>query len=395
MKPIYRAFVIVSLASVLLGTLGGLLMLPFLAHWKGWESFDWVTALRVHGPLQVFGFCLLFTMGIANQMLGELLQARQSPWKTGACLVFMTVGTLGQAFWPFPLWPWLQFLAGLIFVGSIARHRPPAATVRRNRAHSHFLRWGSLWLLIALLLNGLGAPIGRVFELVLWGFLSLYIIGVGLRVHPSMLNRSAPPEAIQWAILLLWNVGLVASFGPSLQVPSAACWSVASLLLIVFLRPWSLGPSKHDWPFTSYLSWSYRWLLVACLGRLLGPDSWVGAIKHAHASGFVLTMMIGMGLRLVPAFERKPQSWPAARYLCLGLLVPGTFLRVLGQSGIAPQVLVIGGTLQFLGLACFAISTAATLGSKGAAPALSPPFPKLAGLAQAPGETLQMIGILQ
>lgn len=389
MKPMYRAFVGVSLVFVLVGTLWGLLMLPFLAHWKGWQSFDWVTALRVHGPLQVFGFCLLFTMGIANQMLGELLQARHSPVKMGACLLSMTVGTLGQAFWPLSLWPWLQFLAALIFVASVVSHRTPAATVLRNRAHSHFLRWGSLWLLLALLLNGLGTPIERVFELVLWGFLSLYIVGVGLRVHPSMLNRRAPPETVQWAILLLWNAGLVASFGPSLQIVAAACWSVASLLLMFYLRPWSLGLSNHDWPLTSYFSWSYGWLLVACLGRLLGPESWAGAIKHAHASGFVLTMMIGMGLRLVPAFERKPQAWPAARYLCLSLLAPGTFLRVLGQSGILPQVLVLGGTLQFLGLACFVVATAATLMSKAGTRA----HPKLAGQTQSPGEALSMIGL--
>ena len=364
MKSLHRPFLSVSLAFVLLGSLVGLLMLPYLAHWKGWETFDWVTALRAHGPLQVFGFAVLFTMGIAYQMLGELLQARHSPWKLRFCLSLMAVGTLGQSFWPQSLWPWCQLLSGLIFVEGIARHRPPAGTERRNLAHSHFLRWGSLWLLAALVLNALGTPIPRVFELVLWGFLSLYILGVGLRVHPAMLNRSAPPEAIQWTILLLWNLGLLATFSPQLKSAPALCWSIASLLLVAFLRPWPAGPSKHDWPLTRYFSWSYGWLVIACLSRLLGPDSWAGAIKHAHASGFVLTMMVGMGFRLIPAFERKPLAWPAVRHLCLWLLVPGTLLRVLGQASILPKALVFGGALQFGGLACFAIAIAVTLLSK-------------------------------
>jgi len=364
MRSLHRPFLSVSLAFVLLGSLLGLLMLPFLAHWKGWEAFDWMGALRAHGPFQVFGFAVLFTMGIAYQMLGELLQARHSPGSLRVCLALMTLGTLGQACWPQRLWPWCQLLSGLIFVAGVAKHRPPTGTVRRNLAHSHFLRWGSLWLLVALLLNVLGAPIARVLELVLWGFLSLYILGVGLRIHPAMLNRSTPPEVVQWLVLLLWNLGLLATFSAQLEVAAALCWSAASLLLVAFLRPWPASPSKLDWPLTRYFSWSYGWLVASCLGRLLGPDHWAGAIKHAHASGFVLMMMVGMGLRLVPAFERKQPGWPAARHLCLWIMVPGTLFRVLGQAGILPRLFILGGTLQFMGLLCFAIATAATLFSQ-------------------------------
>ncbi|MBX3171203.1 MAG: NnrS family protein [Candidatus Eremiobacteraeota bacterium] len=353
MAPLHRPFLNASLAFVVFGTLLGLLMLPFLAHWQGWESLDWVAALRAHGQMQVFGFAVLFTMGIAYQMLGELLNARQSPTGLQACLGLMVVGTLGQALYPCSLWPWCQFFSGLIFVAGVARHRSPPGTVRRNLAHSHYLRWGSLWLLAALALNVWGAPAARVLELVLWGFLSLYILGVGLRVHPAMLNRTPPSARVQWTVLALWNLGLVLSFWPALQFWCALSWTVASLLLVLCLRPWPRGPNKHDWPLPAYLGWSYAWLVTACLGRLLGPDSWAGAIKHAHASGFVLTMMVGMGLRLVPAFERRTLAWPSARRLCLWLLAAGTVLRVLGQAGLLPGLLVPGGVLQFSALFLF------------------------------------------
>lgn len=216
-------------------------------------------------------------------------------------------------------------------------------------------------MLAALAMNAWGSPAPRVLELVLWGFLSLYILGVGLRVHPAMLNRTPPPAWVQWTVLGLWNLGLVLSFWPNLAALSSLSWTAASLMLVCFLRPWALGPSKHDWPLPAYLGCSYGWLVVACVGRLLAPEGWAGAVKHAHASGFVLTMMVGMGLRLVPAFERKALAWPVARRACLWLLTLGTLLRVLGQSGLVPALLVVGGVLQFSGLFFFVAALAATL----------------------------------
>ena len=371
MKPLHRPFIALALTFVLLGSGLGLLMLPRLANWSGpawWlgDGLDWVHRLHAHGPFQVFGFAVLFTMGIAYQMLAELLGARQSPGRLRVCLVAMAVGTLGDALSAWPLWAWLQFLSGLTFVVGVASHRPPVGTVRRNVAHSHYLRWGSLWLLAALLLHALQFPVARVYELVLWGFLSLYILGVGLRVHPAMFGRQPPPAKLQWAVLGLWNAALLLTFVPHGGAPASLCWLLASLLFVGGMRPWAARPGKLDWPLTAYLSWSYLWLVLACAGRFglafeLCPSDWAGAIKHAHASGFILIMMVGMGLRLVPAFERKPLAWPAARHLCLGFLVSGAGLRVAGQAGLWPWALVPGGALQMIGVLLFVGSLLATL----------------------------------
>ena len=181
-----------------------------------------------------------------------------------------------------------------------------------------------------------------------------------------MLGRLAPPARLQWAVLGLWNMGLVLTFVSPLAGWASSCWLTASLLLVAGLRPWPTGPTKLDWPFTAYLSWSYLWLVLACLGRFgldfeLCPSGWSGAIKHAHASGFILVMMVGMGLRLVPAFERKPIAWPPARHLCLWLLVVGASLRVAGQASVLPAALVPGGVLQMLGVLLFVGVLLATL----------------------------------
>jgi len=365
-KPLHRPYVLCSLAFLLGGSLLGLLLLPVLAG-QG-DARYWAERLRAHGQMQVFGFCVLFTMGIAYQMLGELLSARQSPTLLKLCLGSMAVGTLGSGFSSLPVWPCLQLVSGVLFLAGVARHRPPAGTVRRNVAHSHYLRWGTLWLLSALALQVAGQPSARVLELILWGFLSLYIMGVGLRVHPAMLGRSAPPAALQWSVLLLWNLGLLLSW-LSNPLPAASCLLLAAILLVAGLKPWPTGPSPHGWPLRDYLGWSYVWLLLACAGRWAmawpgGPEHWAGAVKHAHASGFVLTMMVGMGLRLVPAFERKPLAWPPARWLCLLLLCVGGGLRVSGQAGWLPWALLPGGICQVLAVVLFALTLLATLAAR-------------------------------
>ena len=367
MKSSHRPYVLCSLTFLLGGTLLGLLLLPVLAG-QG-DARYWVERLRAHGQMQVFGFCVLFTMGIAYQMLGELLSARQSPKLLKVCLGSMAMGTLGTGFYPLQVWPWLQMFSGILFLAGVARHRPAAGTVRRNVAHSHYLRWGSLWLLIALVLQVAGQPADCVLELTLWGFLSLCIMGVGLRVHPAMLGRSAPPAALQWSVLLLWNLGLLLTW-LSHPLPGASCLLLGASLLVAGLKPWPAGPSPHGWPLRAYLGWAYAWLVLACAGRLAmawpgGPEHWAGAVKHAHASGFVLTMMVGMGLRLVPAFERKPLAWPPARWLCLLLLCPGGVLRVAGQAGLLPWALLPGGICQVLAVVLFAFTLLATLAGRG------------------------------
>lgn len=352
------------------GTWLGFLMLPFLFQFKGipdwWlgDGLSWARRLQAHGPMQVFGFCVIFTMGISYQMLGELLNARHSPNAMRLGLGCMVVGTLGQALTPQLLWSCLQLISGLMFVAGMARHRPSIGTARRNLAHSHFLRWGSLWLLVALALQVVGRPTALVLELILWGFLSLYIVGVGLRVHPAMLGRTPPAALLQWTVLWLWNGSLILHLA-NYPLPAAVGLFAASLLLVIGLRPWVYSANPHGWPLRGYLGWSYAWLLLASAGRLAaalpdGPAHWAGAVKHAHASGFILTMMVGMGLRLLPAFERKHLAWPAARWLCLGLLSLGGVLRVTGQAGVLPWALLPGGTLQVAALLLFAGSLLAT-----------------------------------
>ena len=112
-------------------------MVPFLTGWRAapvwWfgDGTDWVVRLRAHGPFQVLGFCVLFTMGVAYQMLGELLNARQSPARLAACLWLMLIGILGQAFTSLPWFLWLQLGSGLLFVSSVAGHRPAASVARQ------------------------------------------------------------------------------------------------------------------------------------------------------------------------------------------------------------------------------------------------------------------------
>lgn len=101
---------------------------------------------------------------------------------------------------------------------------------------------------------------------------------------------------------------------------------------------------------------SYIWLLVSvgltCWAELSRPDL-AGAARHALGSGFILTMIMGMGLRMIPAFETKRLLWKQGPWLVLGLVSLGTALRVWAQGMDALDALAVGGALQFLAVLMF------------------------------------------
>lgn len=306
----HMPFVVVSLVFLLTGTTLGWLL----------PSHFTPTHLRMHGQFQVYGFCVLFTMGIAYQMLGELLGARHKPGRIHASLLCTAAGTVGVGFSGHIAWTFLQKLGVAFFLANTALARPPAPHVypRKGKAHPWFLLSGTMWLLVA-----------RTPEQVLWGFLSLYILGVGLRVHPGLLRVRAPAESLQWCILACWNAGLL-THNPWL-------FGVCSMLILLALRP---RPRNL---VTASVTASYAWLLIASILNALGDP---GA-KHALGSGFVLLMIVGMAFRLLPAFAGR-KAHPAPGWLCLALLLGGVTVRVFTGN------FAVGVALQAAGIYVFA-----------------------------------------
>lgn len=70
-------------------------------------------------------------------------------------------------------------------------------------------------------------------------------------------------------------------------------------------------------------------------------------------SGFIITMMMGMGMRMIPAFETKRIPWKKGPWVVYTLIASGTAIRVPAQAINRLDYLAIGGGLQFLGIITF------------------------------------------
>jgi hypothetical protein len=367
MQP-HRAFIIASLA--LAATVGTTLGMWMVLGWLGVVPLlHFPTILAAHAQLQVYGFVGLYTMGVAMMVLPTFLNTKLQPaWLAVLSLVLMLSGIGLNLAGPTLAGGLLQSLSTLSFLVVLRITRTSAPPMKRKstvltRGHAIFLATGSLWLMACPLLALWDST--RALETVLWGFAGLFIAGIGLRVHTGILGIRGIHGALLLPSVVLWNLGLVLRWtGPQ----GVWVWPT-SLGIALFL--WSLRPFRKAVRPAAGGAWlryfvrtSYCWLLLALIlagiaesgySRLAGPT------RHMLAVGFIITMMMGMGLRMIPAFETKRIPWRNGPWLIYGLVTVGTAIRIPAQSMDKMELLCIGGSLQFLGIMAFISLLMATL----------------------------------
>jgi hypothetical protein len=365
----YRGFLVLSLA--LAAVAGSSLGLWILLGWLGLVALDsFATLLSAHGQLQVYGFVTLYTMGVAMLILPTFLRTALRPlWLVHACLLAMLIGISANLQGPSALGVLCQTLSILAFFGvlRVTRKSAPKAGKARDplsREHAVFLATGTLWLLASPALSLLDST--RALETVLWGFAGLYIAGIGLRVHPGMLGIKG---GLYRSLLLpaagLWNLALAVRWT---TVGQTWAWILLSAVLLFLhaLRPFrasAISAAGGSW-LRYYLRTSYLWLAVAVFMTLLSQTSsphLAGAARHALGSGFVLTMMVGMGLRMIPAFEVRRLLWGPGPWVVYLLLILGTVSRVGAQAVGHLWIMALGGAVQLLAVLGFVILLLGTL----------------------------------
>lgn len=369
----HRPFLLVSLAlSAVAGTGLGLGM---LLGWLGWVSTArYALLLSAHAQLQVYGFVSLFTMGVALLMLPRVLGAPLTPPALPPLsLVLMVAGIGANLAGPTPLGAALQSLSTLAFLLAMRATRRAAPARRRlplDRSHALYLATGALWLLVAPGLALLHPT--RALETVLWGFAGLYIAGIGLRIHPSLLGVKGVREGLLIPAAGLWNGALVLRW---LGFEAAWGWALAGGvgLFLLALRPFraSTLPAAGGAWVRAFVRTSYAWLVAAVAMTCLGAVE--GATRHALATGFVLTMMMGMGLRMIPAFEVRRLVWTGAPWPLFALITAGTALRVGAQAAGEVALTALGGAVQVLAILLFVAVLGGTVafGRRVEAPAVA------------------------
>lgn len=366
MKP-HKTFVITSLAlAATFGTATGFWMVLGLANWTPLHGYAY--HLLGHAQLQVYGFICLFTMGVAMMVLPGFLRTKLQPnWLAYLCLVLMLLGIgLGAA----ALQPYgaiLQSLSTFTFLMVLRYTRKSAPPKRRKatllaRSHIIFLSTGSLWLMVAPIL-GLWQTT-KSHETVLWGFAGLYIAGIGLRVHPGILGIKGVKEKLLIPSVILWNIGLLLNWtGPQTHFLWPWFVAVGVALFLIALRPFRrsfIPPAGGAW-LRLFVRTSYLFLILsvalACLneaGVLNYQLSGLGsATRHMLGSGFILTMIMGMGLRMIPAFETRRLIWANGPWVTYALILIGTLIRIPAQTINNWPFIALGGGLQFLAVLSF------------------------------------------
>lgn len=417
-KPLYPAFLRAAIWSTLtLGaTFGGANLVAMYA-----TSYEVPTSHhQIHALFQVWGFTLLFIMGVACHATprffgAELVRprlARSTFWMIAAGLVLQMYGRFDE--WAPARLPALGAGAALILAGVATWACLIAATWSKagspRDASNPFLTMGTLWWVTAagLLAFAAGKSILRgdvvygnscneaIYGAALFGGALAWIQGMFLRSGPIFLGLR---PTRRWLVKLAFfagqagTLGAVAGsfrpgfpFGMELQSAGILGVAVSVAAFVAGVRPFE-GDGGHftdgDRGFVRVVRTAFVFSLVFALiggayavgaltGRPLSRLTWDGA-RHAFTLGFLTLMIFGMAGRIVPIFGGVPLQWPALRTGGAMLISAGVLLRlaeVAASIHFEPWLLTVAGTsglVAALGVILAGLSLLRTLGATPAA----------------------------
>jgi hypothetical protein len=228
-----------------------------------------------------------------------------------------------------------------------------------------------------------------LIEMAVFGFAMNSIYGFGQMLLPGLLRigstRGWAIEAAHWlhntgAIIMGLATGLgagglsVAASG--LLVGGAAMFAVGHRGFVGRRRT-SQGDEKGHASLDCYPPLAFFWLLVA-LALMSGgmlyetvnddslPHAYMGAVRHALTVGFMTTLILGVGQRMIPVLDRTVLAIPILTVPILVLIGVGNCLRVGSELAIvatpaAFRVMPISAVLEWSALLLFAINITATM----------------------------------
>jgi metal-sulfur cluster biosynthetic enzyme len=357
-KRITQPYFVAVIASITIAVLGGF-PLGILAALGGGRDIGlgarWVPIIQAHGHLQLVGFVGLFIVGIAYHVLprfknselalprlalpsialiglGAVLRTLSQPWSDADVLSALMVGS-----------------AVLELVGSAAFLAVVGITLTRSERTSYdvYLLTASVWfaaasvanLLVLAELVGDQASIiapsrdATLLEMYFFGFITLFVLGISVRILPHFLSLRPPRERLLMPVLLLYTAGLLARV-VSGWLDAYTGWSQPEWLQTISIYAMAAGvvlfafalnlhlPAVRDetsdapGPHEKLIRTAYVWLAIAFaievwystkgLASDFRPDFLEnGAARHALAIGFFTQMIFGVGSRALPAFAGK------------------------------------------------------------------------------------------
>jgi hypothetical protein len=398
---VHRPFIASALAVTLsLGAGWGTLLL-FEIGWYGRFEAAPAGDVVAHGAAQLWGFIGLFVVGIALRYLpmasgGPRTSLAFSRLLLGAFLAGVIGGFVwallpGEVAWLGPLSGAALVLAAVLFLGLLLRQLRGKLRPAWGRLIAAAGVWMVLWAGATLLLRSSAPAAGPgayseslrqlLMELAIFGFALNAIYGFGQRLLSGIVG-SGPPRG--WAVeatFWLHNAGVVllalahtarAAFAGPLGVAAVAAGAFSyavGMRGFVRVRRTAPRPEVGQRLLGRYVQLAFFWLLAGLVLLLAAdvywdtrgltpPHAYLGAVRHALTVGFMTTLILGVGQRLLPILGHVLLPWPGLVLPTFLLIAIGNLLRVLTElatpvSTVAFALMPLSAVLELSALALF------------------------------------------
>ena len=385
------------------------------------DDLPWAALVQVHGQVQVVGFVGLFVLGTAAQLLPGFLArplTRRGLVIRGGSLIAgaLLLRAVAQPLDPSLLRSVGLWLAAVAEVGGVGLCLYRYADLVRRTVQPpdlwrHLAMIGFGFLGLSVLLNLVATAFlatGRavvpdsldeaLVHLELAGFVVFVVFGVSRKVLPRFLLLQPPRDAWLRRGAGCYLVGVIlVSAGYLLgAVPTAPTLGRAFLIVgtwpqlvgvLLFLHGLNLyrpparpsgAPNVTD-PVRRWSRLAFAWLVVAnglavvwatraFLGGPLATFFETTAARHAFAQGFVLTIVVALGSRVLPSYSAWAIRRPRLIEALISAITLGAALRVAGElvtawGGLAGEAVAgAGGAFAVVAFGVFAVAVFATIG---------------------------------
>lgn len=402
MSKLLMAFIGTGLLFMLFpGTLLGVWNLLQISGQEqgGRISPAWVQA---HGHAQVFGWIGTFLLGIGFYSIPKLRDRATRVIRAACiCWALWTVGVAIRWAATVYLWNWrvlvplggiLELAAFLIFFSVVSQHRPKDSSQKGLEPWVWVVMTATLGFLSSLAVNlGLSLeasfrgvdpafPHGadqRYLALLGWGFLVPFVWGFSAKWMRVFLGLRAFRTRLLYGTVVANLAGVaLALFGRFTSATLLFLFAVALSIVAIRIFETSEQEAKikgiHK-SFPVFVRIAYGWLLVAAgLGVAANffdtSGGFWGASRHALTVGFVSTMVLAVGQRILPAFAGMRLLWsPRLMFAGLFILTIGCTLRVSsevlayqGYAAWAWHVLPVSALTELTALSVFATNLLCT-----------------------------------
>ncbi|MGH9476844.1 MAG: NnrS family protein [Terriglobales bacterium] len=360
--------------------------------------------LQTHGHTILYGWVGSFILGIGLHSLTRRHHTRVNFAAAWTCWALWTGGVGLRWYAGMHVWHWrvLLPLSAALELGAFGIFQAIVFRAHRSepgKPHEPLPGWvllvltGALGFGLTLIVNlaaavqsaGWGASAAfapawdhRMVALMTWAFLAPFVFGfstrwlpvfAGLRPARNWVPRTLAPllAAAALAVLAGW------------WMPAAVLWATAAGLAawgLHLFQP-AVGKPKTQGvhpSFPWFFRFAYAWLVLSAafgIWSAIDPSNTgiSGAGRHAFTVGFIATMVLTIGQRVLPAFSGMKLLYsPALMFLSLLLLEAGCVLRVFGELLAYPgwwhaawSWLPLSAALEGVGFVLFAYNLVRTL----------------------------------